>query len=167
MDINARIRNIKKYFISFSTSVKDGANVLALSPEENWDIPSFSLKQRFKVDAVKKGDVLFLLTEIDNDSDCLFDCAEFIVEYNAELEKRTTLYKESLAKLKDLFASEPISKLETLDFVFKPRKKKPLRPKTNEEEESTEQPVQEETATPEVEETGSLMNFAQKLTGEK
>ena len=164
MDINGRIKKIKKYFISFSTSVKDGANVVAISREDVWDVPYFNVKQRFKVECVSKDGVLFFLTEIDNDSDCLFDAAEYVIDYNAELEKRKKLYHQAVARLKDIFSSEPVSKLENLDFVFKKKKTTKVE---KPEVESSPEPVETENLSEPAEEEGSLMNFAQKLTGEK
>ena len=164
MDINGRIKKIKKYFISFSTSVKDGANVVAITPEDGWDVPYFNVKQRYKVDCVLKDGVLFFLTEIDNDSDCLFDAAEYVIDYNAELEKRKKLYHDAVARLKEIFSSEPVSKLENLDFVFK--KKKATKAEKSDADNVTET-VEVENKPETVEEEGSLMSFAQKLTGEK
>ena len=75
------------------------------------------------------------LSENQNGITSIFDTIDFIIEFNNAIEERASIFREKAEILKKLVYSEPINKLKTLEFVFKPEKKsrKAKKNKNNEE----------------------------------
>lgn len=165
-DISSRINKLGKYFVSFNVVAEEAAAYVITRFPAGWSLPDKSrMKELFGIEiAPIEGGICFV-TEITNGSDKLFDAADYVIDFNQQLEIRKTLLQEKIKELKDIFASETVERLRTLKFVFEPQKKKRTAPKKKEEVSAEATNDAEEGNAAAVEEN-SLMTFAKDITGE-
>lgn len=196
MEINERIENLKPYFQSFNVIAEDDASYVLMRFPGNWLMPDEKmLKEVYLVEIASRPEGIYFFTEIKNGMDKLFGCAEFVVQYNKNIEERKYLLKERMNELTKIFASEKLERLKTLRFemddieeveeseeeeevaeeVKKPKeekkgKKTPKKTKEEEVEEILSKSITENAKESEPETTddgdSGLMAFAKGLTGE-
>ena len=131
MNINDRVKEIQQYFKSLNM-VEDTTVVLVKFPDK-WKIfNKDELIEKYDVctGAKENVDGIFFATETDNGVDCIFDAIEEVIHQNKTLEEKAALLEIKARELNDLFISEPIEKLKTLEFTF--GTKKPLKKQKNE-----------------------------------
>lgn len=117
MEINKRIGKIKKYFKELS--VYDELNVVFMTFPTKWldnDYTELSKKNNVVIQQ-KDGDLLFF-NDMNVGLDPIFDVIDYIIEFNNQLEMKSTLFKSKIEELKNIFATESLDKLETLRFTF-------------------------------------------------
>lgn len=180
--MNERIEKIKPYFRAFNIS--DGATCIAVHFPK-WQMPDNEiLKRDFKTQLTYKDGNYFFLSEMENGPEVVFDAIDFVVMTNRELEKKQELLEKKAKELTDLFITEPLEKLETLQFVFGNNKRKtPIKTKiskaSQKEEENTKDIENEITKNLDItkieineevnddnESCGSLMSLAMKMNEE-
>ena len=191
MDISERIKNLKPYFLSFNVMAEDDASYVLMHFPDNWVLPDAKmLKDVYLTEIAPRESGIFFLTEIENGTEKLFDCVEFVVKYNKNIEERKYLLSEKIKELTKLFASAELEQLKSLKFVMdevpqdqteskktkgKPKKAEKKTPEQEEEEILTE--VAEKSGTEKVPENktasqesdsdeSGLMALAKGLTGE-
>lgn len=117
MEINERIENLKPYFLSFNVIAEDDASYVLMRFPGNWIMPDEKmLKEVYLVEIATRPEGIYFFTEIKNGMDKLFGCAEFVVQYNKNIEERKYLLKERMSELTKIFASEKLERLKTLRF---------------------------------------------------
>lgn len=186
MNLNERINKIRQFFITFNVDSTDGASYVLVRFPNKWDIPDRkSLKDSFKVEIGVKPEGVFFITEIENDPSCIFDAIDYVIDFNRNVEERMEIFSLKMKELKEIFATEELEKLKSLEFTFKPQKKTVGKKKGKTSTETTIETSQEvkeeitvEAATNDVEvkaeqknvpqeaEESSLMEMAKQLTGE-
>ena len=191
MDISERIKNLKPYFLSFNVMAEDDASYVLMHFPDNWVLPDAKmLKDVYLTEIAPRESGIFFLTEIENGTEKLFDCVEFVVKYNKNIEERKYLLSEKIKELTKLFASAELEQLKSLKFVMdevpqdqteskktkgKPKKAEKKTPEQEVEEILTE--VAEKSGTEKVPENktasqesdsdeSGLMALAKGLTGE-
>lgn len=119
MDISERIKNLKPYFLSFNVMAEDDASYVLMHFPDNWVLPDAKmLKDVYLTEIAPRESGIFFLTEIENGTDKLFDCVEFVVKYNKNIEERKYLLSEKIKELTKLFASAELEQLKSLKFVM-------------------------------------------------
>lgn len=123
--LNDRINKIKDYFVSFNVVSEENASYILVKFPNKWTIPDKnSLKDAFKTEyAVSADGSVFFATELENGTDCLFDCVDYVIDFNKNVEERKALFSEKVAELSRIFAEEDLEQLKTLEFVFAKQKK--------------------------------------------
>jgi hypothetical protein len=129
MDINERIKEIEPYFKSLN--MVDGTTVILVKFPDKWKIfNAVELTEIYNVYTGKKENVdgIFFLSETSNGVDCIFDAIEEVINQNKTFEEKAALLEIRAKELSDLFLTEPLEKLRTLEFTF-PVKKSTRKPK--------------------------------------
>lgn len=130
MNINERIKNIEKYFKSLN--MVDGAVVVLVKFPDKWKVfNKEEISNEFKVDVGKKDGVdgIFFVGEIADGLDNVFDAIDEVINQNKTFEEKAALLEIKAKELSDLFITEPLEKLKTLQFTF--TTKKPLKKAKN------------------------------------
>ena len=130
---------------------KDGAFVLKIRFKKNWQI----IKPRDEnVVAYSKDDNvedLHWYVSTIEDSDKIFDLIDETIAINKEFEKKSSLYKEKVKELQELFLSDiSYDRLKTIQFVIpdKETKQKPKKQLTKTQKEKQSKLVEELPMTP-------------------
>lgn len=138
MELQDRYVKTRQYVSLFN--IAENVAYALLRMPNGWVIPSNVTKEfniQYKKDTESQnGHYLFVdLSENQNGITSIFDTIDFIIEFNNAIEERASIFREKAEILKKLVYSEPINKLKTLEFVFKPEKKsrKAKKNKNNEE----------------------------------
>jgi hypothetical protein len=78
--------------------------------------------------------------------DKVFDAIEYNITFNEEAQAKVSLLKQKIEELKDLFESEDIEILKTLEFKYKKKKTKtPKKQSTNSIESKENNALEENT----------------------
>lgn len=166
-DINSRIEKLGKYFVSFNVVAEEAAAYVITKFPAGWSLPDKTrIKEIFGIEVAPIEGGICFVTEIKNGSDKLFDAADYVVDYNQQLEIRKSLFQEKIKELKDVFASETVDRLKTLKFAFEPQKKKRAPTPKKKEEDIVETENTNNVAEASTVEDNSLMTFAKDITGE-
>lgn len=182
MNIKERIEKLKGVFVSFN--ITEGFTYALTKIPSKWILPDTIEQFQVSTTYDKSTGGYYFVTKVDDGVENVFDAIDYVVKLNQSIEEKKQLLQEKANELSELFASEPIERLRTLEFVFKPQKKQVKKGKKNKktEEIPPSDPVVEETAeniqenTVENEEivqhevveenNYSLMDVAQELIGE-
>ena len=138
MELQDRYVKTRQYVSVFN--IAENVAYALLRMPNGWVIPS-NVEKEFNIQCKKdtesqNGYYLFVdLSENQNGITSIFDSIDFIIDFNNAIEERASIFREKAEILKKLVYSEPINKLKTLEFVFKPEKKsrKGKKNKNNEE----------------------------------
>lgn len=132
MDLQEKLIELSEYNVSFN--VANGNFVIRIKYDENWTIiqPDGEDISFFRDD--KDDTVYYYVASITVGIDRLFYAIDETIDYNHELEEKIVLFKEKMNELQELFTSEPIDVLSTLEFKVKKRKDKQKKEKTVQEE---------------------------------
>lgn len=181
MALNDRINKIKEYIISFNVVLEEGASYLLVRLPDKWVVPDKNaLKENFKVEVgeTSEGSHLFA-TELDNGTDCLFDCVDYVIDFNKNVEARKALFSKKIEELSRLFAEEELPTLMRLEFTFPTEKKEAKKAAATKKTknasvkksapEKTEKPVEVAPKKEEVKKNNNesgLLSLAKTITGE-
>ena len=117
---NEQIEKIKQFFKGLT--VADGNFYLLVVLPKGWKvIDGESLINNYGVYTVRKPEGTYFMTEMENGTDCLFAAVDEVIDMNKEIEERQQLLQVKAKELTDLFITEPLEKLKTLEFTFKPQ----------------------------------------------
>lgn len=109
----------------------DGTTVILVKFPDKWKIfNAEELTETYNVYTGKKENVdgIFFLSETSNGVDCIFDAIGEVINQNKTFEEKAALLEIKAKELSDLFLTEPLEKLRTLEFTF-PTKKSTRKPK--------------------------------------
>lgn len=127
MAIQDRIEKIKPFFIQFNIAAEDGAAYALVrfpNDKERWEMPTNALlKDNFKVEIGVRQEGVYFVSDLNDGVDCIFDAIDYVIEYNRSIQEKSGLLIEKIQELKQLFISEDIERLKTLEFVMKDKKK--------------------------------------------
>lgn len=178
MVITDRIKNLGEYFVSFQVVANEDASFILLRLPSTWTIPDQeALLKNYKVQLAVRDNGVFVMTEISNGVDCLFDAADYIVTFNKNIEERQYLLTKKIDELTHIFATESLENLKGLKIVLPDEKsgkksKKEKEAETVVEEKLSEKPVEEQNVEKndtevltEINESDDLMSLAQNLEG--
>ena len=186
MAIVDRINKIKNYFFEFNIQIENEASYVIVRFPDKWTLPDQnSLMEVYKTQVSLQREGVYFITEINNDPEILFDCIDYVIDFNNEVDARKELLSQKASELSSLFATEPLEKLRLLEFTFGKSKKRtgksqPKKEETEQEknvtgaepivevkmEEAKKEEHKEAGTTMETGEDTDLMSFAKTLTGE-
>jgi hypothetical protein len=129
-DITARITKLGKFFGEFN--IKDDFVWVAIRVKKDWSVPPIKKDGVISYLYNKEKNLHYYFAEIiaENAVSKVFDAADSVIELNKAVEEKALFFKEKVSELQRIVATEPISKLRTLEFTFneikngKKRKKK-------------------------------------------
>lgn len=147
VNLQEKLVSLSEYGTQFE--VAKGMFVIRLKYPADWSViqPSDDVVKMYK-DEAEVG-VYYYTMSIASELPLLFEAIDETIGYNKEMEEKVELFKETLEKLRGIFAEESIEVLKTLEFRMK--KKKARQSKVKEEEtlqtEEQENEEAEETST--------------------
>lgn len=128
MDFNKRIENISAYFGGFN--IVDNISILLIKFPQGWSVFDINvIRSKYNVNVSEKPEGLYFLIETKDGVDNLFDAVEYVIGLNKALEEKSILLKEKANELRQIFLTEPLEKLKTLQFTF--NEEKSLKSKKN------------------------------------
>lgn len=137
MSFSEKIKNLGEYFVT--SSIAEGALCVVTKFPSEWIMPDEKvLKEQYKIESETVDGLVYFMTEIDNGEDNIFSAIDNIIQSNRELEDKKKLLYTKVNELKEIFATEPLEKLQTLAFVFD-KKFKGLKKKTKIETDTDEE----------------------------
>lgn len=108
-----RINKIKEYFKGFN--ITDGIAYVHVSFQKGWQIPDSNiLKSEFNTNVASDDTGVYFFTQYENGINLLFDAADFVIEFNKDLEEKTELFKAKVDELRELFTTSTLDELKTL-----------------------------------------------------
>lgn len=117
MEIQDRITGLGSYFKSFN--IIDGLAYALVKFPSGWKLPDEEmLGEEFSVSTQENSDGVYFYIEMSEGVGRLFDAIDYTVSFNKAIEERLALFKECANKLKELFNTEDLEKLRTLEFTF-------------------------------------------------
>lgn len=124
-----RIKDLQDYRPDIT--YKDGAFILKIRFKKNWQIIQPKDDNEVAYSKDDKIDDLHWYVSTIEDSDKVFDLIDETIAVNKEFEKKTSLYKEKVKELQELFLSDiPYEKLKTVQFVIQDKETKTKAKKT-------------------------------------
>ena len=120
---NERIERIGEYFKGFN--IADGLMMVFIVFPKEWILLEEEyLNNTYNVFTSKRDGGVYFVTEVKNGSECLFEAIDNVIDVNKSLEEKTKLLQLKAKELKELFLSESLDKLKTLEFTFKSKQKR-------------------------------------------
>ena len=128
-NIKDRIQKIKPYFKGMQVEEVDGESIIYIMVvfPPKWLIDK-TLEQKYNITIGfnENSGVYYFCAEMEVGFDVLFDAIEDNIEQMITAQERAKLLKDKIQELQELFVDEtiPIEKLRSIEFTFKPQKKK-------------------------------------------
>lgn len=167
MDLKSRIDKIGPYFVSFNIMAEESASYAVVKFPQGWAIPDKgALRENFKVEIAPMEYGICFASDIKNGPECIFDALDYVIDFNKKVEERKGLLIEKVEELKQLFATEDLDKLKTLQFSFSTPKKAGRKPQVKKAQAPSEEEQSASEAQPEstpVAEESSLMSMAKSI----
>lgn len=121
MNLQKKLIQLSEYKCSFK--YVDSYFLVSVTYPESWSIiPS----EDRSIEVAEEGGVTFYAAPIETDIEIAFELIDATISYNLDVEKKMSLLKYNIGKLQELFAEKDLEELETIEFIFKPKKTKPL-----------------------------------------
>lgn len=116
---------LSEYNIGLQTY--EGNFVVSLRYPDGWAVIEPSDESiKFMRDGEQTGVYYYIVPTSDGENGLngIFSVVKETVMYNKELQEKVELLNSKIKELQDIFVNNSISKLRTLEFVFKPQRKK-------------------------------------------
>lgn len=161
-----RINNIIEYFRGFN--IADGIAYIHVTFPKTWQLPNNNiLNNEFKTNVASDNTGIYFFTKYENGINIVFDAVEFTIDFNKDLEEKTSLFKDKVSELKELFMQEKLDVLKTLQFKFTKKKTTKKKISNNDlDKNDEEQHNSDHVNIPENNADESLLNFAQNIVEE-
>lgn len=118
MNLQKKLIQLSEYKCSFK--YVDSYFLVSVTYPESWSImPS----EDRSIEVAEENGVTFYAAPIETDIDTAFSLIDDTIAYNLDVEKKMALLKYNIGKLQELFAEKDLEELETIEFVFKSKKK--------------------------------------------
>lgn len=136
-NIKDRIQKIKPYFKGMQVEEVDGESVIyvMVSFPPKWLIDK-TLEQKYDITIGfnNNNGTYYFCADMGTGFDVIFDAIDENIEQMITAQERAKLLKDKVQELQELFIDEsiPIDKLRTIEFTFKPQKKKTTKKDTKE-----------------------------------
>ena len=141
MNLQKKLIQLSEYKCSFK--YVDSYFLVSVTYPESWSIiPS----EDRSIEVAEEDGVTFYAAPIETDIDKAFALIDDTIAYNLDVEKKLALLKYNIGKLQELFAEKDLEELETIEFVFKTKKKveKPKQTKKTTTKRGRKKTVQED-----------------------
>lgn len=118
MNLQKKLIQLSEYKCSFK--YVDSYFLVSVTYPESWSIiPS----EDRSIEVAEEDGTTFYAAPIETDIDTAFSLIDDTIAYNLDVEKKMALLKYNIGKLQELFAEKDLEELETIEFVFKSKKK--------------------------------------------
>ena len=119
MNFTDRINKTKPYFRTFNVAAEDGAAYAIMQFPHTWTMPDIqALKANYKTEIVCRDAAVYFVISMEENVDQLFDCIDYVITFNKNVEERKGMLQEKMKELSEIFATEPIERLARLQFTF-------------------------------------------------
>jgi hypothetical protein len=120
MTIEERIEHLGAYFHSMNVAAENNIIYVRVKFPKGWgfsELTSYNFNVTSVADEIPGYFYFFANIEIGFDK--IFDAIEFNIKFNEDAQAKVSLLKEKIEELKNIFETEEISVLKTLEFKVK------------------------------------------------
>jgi hypothetical protein len=130
MNIQERINKLGDYFKGMQVNAENSIIYVTVQFQKGWACSEVT-EHNFNVKAVQDEipGVFYFFTDMEIGFDKVFDAIEYNINFNEEAQAKVNLLREKIEELRDIFESEDIDTLKTLEFKYKKKVKKNPKPK--------------------------------------
>lgn len=121
MNLQKKLIQLSEYKCSFK--YVEQYFLVAMTYPSNWSIIPSEDKS---IEVAEENGVTFYAAPIETDIEKAFNLIDDTISYNLDVEKKVALLKYNIGKLQELFSEKDLDELETIEFVFKPKKVKEM-----------------------------------------
>lgn len=139
--LQERIKRIAQYFRGIEMT--GGLFIVKVQYKDKWAAYPTQDKETIRVaKSDEEPNVWFYYAQADSiDMEMIFDLIDETIEMNESVRLKIELLKSKVEELKQLFDSEPLSKLERLEFTFAEEKKTKSKRKYNKKAKETNEEI--------------------------
>lgn len=152
MSIELRIEKLGSYFHSMNVAAENNIIYVRVMFPKGWGCSELT-EYNYKVKAV--GDEIpgyfYFFANMEVGFDKIFDAIEYNIQFNEDAQAKVSLLREKIEELKNIFETEDINTLKTLEFKIK---KKP----SNKSKNKNKEVIPEDTIEAVVEDTTETTN---------
>ena len=125
MNIQERINKLGDYFKGMQVSAENGIIYVTVQFQKGWACSEVT-EHNFGVNAVRDEipGVFYFFTDMEVGFDKVFDAIEYNIHFNEDAQTKVNLLREKIEELRNIFETEDIETLNTLEFKYKKKIKK-------------------------------------------
>ena len=133
MNIKERIEKLGTDFHSMNVAAENNIIYVRVQFPKGWGCSELT-EYNYKVTAVKDEvpGYFYFFADMEIGFDKVFDAIEYNIQFNEEAQTKVTLLREKIEELKNIFETEDINVLKTLEFKIKKKPVKKVKNKTQE-----------------------------------
>ena len=131
MNIKERINKLGMYFSSMNVAAENNIIYVRVQFPKGWGCSELT-EHNFNVKTVKDEipGYFYFFAELEIGFEKVFDAIDFNIRFNEEAQIKVNLLREKIEELKNIFETEEIDTLKTLEFKYKKKKEKIVKQKT-------------------------------------
>lgn len=120
MNIKERIEKLGMYFHSMNVAAENNIIYVRVQFPKGWGCSELT-EYNYKVKAVDDEipGYFYFFADIEIGFDKVFDAIEYNIQFNEEAQAKVSLLREKIEELKNIFETEDINVLKTLEFKLK------------------------------------------------
>lgn len=120
MNIKERIEKLGMYFHSMNVASENNIIYVCVQFPKGWGCSELT-EYNYKVKAVDDEipGYFYFFADMEIGFDKVFDAIEYNIQFNEEAQAKVSLLKEKIEELKNIFETEDINVLKTLEFKLK------------------------------------------------
>lgn len=131
MNIKERINKLGMYFSSMNIAAENNIIYVRVQFPKGWGCSELT-EHNFNVKTVKDEipGYFYFFAELEIGFEKVFDAIDFNIKFNEEAQIKVNLLREKIEELKNIFETEEIDTLKTLEFKYKKKKEKIVKQKS-------------------------------------
>lgn len=135
MNIKERIEKLGIYFHSMNVAAENNIIYVRVQFPKGWGCSELT-EYNFNVKSVTDEipGYFYFFADMEVGFDKIFDAIEFNIQFNEEAQAKVYLLREKIEELKNIFETEDINVLKTLEFKLKKKATKKVKNKNKEEQ---------------------------------
>lgn len=120
MNIKERIEKLGMYFHSMNVASENNIIYVCVQFPKGWGCSELT-EYNYKVKAVDDEipGYFYFFADMEIGFDKVFDAIEYNIQFNEEAQAKVSLLREKIEELKNIFETEDINVLKTLEFKLK------------------------------------------------
>lgn len=120
MNIKERIEKLGMYFHSMNVASENNIIYVRVQFPKGWGCSELT-EYNYKVKAVDDEipGYFYFFADMEIGFDKVFDAIEYNIQFNEEAQAKVSLLREKIEELKNIFETEDINVLKTLEFKLK------------------------------------------------
>ncbi len=131
MNIKERINKLGMYFSSMNVAAENNIIYVRVQFPKGWGCSELT-EHNFNVKTVKDEipGYFYFFAELEIGFEKVFDAIDFNIRFNEEAQIKVNLLREKIEELKNIFETEEIDTLKTLEFKYKKKREKIVKQKS-------------------------------------